>query len=149
MPKQSKLSRSPVKDSDFRALADFRYHIRRYLDLSDRAAMTSGVEPKQYQLLLAIRGLPPNIEPNVGAIAQSLHTRHNSTVELLNRAERNNFVTRERVGGRVFVRLTAHGERFLQKIVAGRLRDLRAAGPDLVHTLNQLMQQNRGNRRTP
>jgi len=136
-----------VKDSDFRALADFRYHIRRYLDLSDRSAIAAGVEPKQYQLLLAIRGLPPDIEPTVGNIAQSLHTRHNSTVELLDRAETNNFVTRERVGGRVFVQLTSRGERFLQRIVAGRLRDLRAAGPDLAQTLNKLMQQTSGDRK--
>jgi DNA-binding MarR family transcriptional regulator len=141
---RTKTKRRPkVKDSDFQALADFRYHIRRYLDLSDRAATASGVEPKQYQLLLAIRGLSRNIEPTVGNIASSLHTKHNSTVELLNRAEKNDFVTRQRVGGRVFVQLTPRGETFLQKIVTDRLRDLRAAGPDLVRTLQKLMQQAR------
>jgi DNA-binding MarR family transcriptional regulator len=131
--------KTAVKDADFRALADFRYYIRHYLDLSDRAATASGVEPKQYQLLLAIRGLPADIDPTVGNIAQSLHTRQNSTVELLNRAEQNDFIKRERVGGRVFVHITAKGERLLQKIVAGRMRNLRDAGPRLVQTLQKLV----------
>src|SRR2546422_6740046 len=100
-------------DSDYRALAEFRYHIRRYLDFSDQAAKAAGIEPRQYQLLLAIRGLPETIEPTVGALSQQLRSRHHSTVELINRAETNDLVKRSRAGAHVFVRLTRKGERVL------------------------------------
>ena len=64
-------SKRAAKESDYRALAEFRYHIGRYLDFSDQAARAAGIEPGQYQLLLAIRGLPKTVEPSVGALAQS------------------------------------------------------------------------------
>ena len=61
-----------VKDHDYRALAEFRYHIRRYLDSSDRAARAVGLKPKQYQLLLAIKGLSADTDPTVGILAEQL-----------------------------------------------------------------------------
>src|SRR2546422_10705052 len=106
---------TPVKDSDYRALAEFRYHIRHYLDFSDEVARMVGIEPKQYQLLLAIRGLPPDIEPTVGSLAQQLRIRHHSTVELINRTEMKDLVERTRSGSYVFVRLTRKGERLLER----------------------------------
>src|SRR5262245_2065992 len=95
--------------SYYRALAAFRYHIRKYLDFSDEAAKAIGLEPKQYQLLLAIKGLPDGSDPTVGTIAKQLHIRHHSAVELINRAERNGFVARKRVGNFVVVQLTIKG----------------------------------------
>ena len=78
-----KVAKSRAKDSKYRALAEFRYHIRKYLDFSDQAAKSAGLEPKQYQLLLAVRGLPDDAEPTVKALAHQLQTRHHSTVELI------------------------------------------------------------------
>src|SRR5207302_5890701 len=109
-----------AKESDYRALAEFRYHIGRYLDFSDQAAKAAGIEPRQYQLLLALRGLPKTVEPTVGALAQQLRSHHHSTVELINRAEANDLVKRLRVGTRVLVRLTRKGERILTQAVEQR-----------------------------
>ena len=103
----------PDREAEYRALADFRYHIRRYLDFSDQAAKKAGIESKQYQLLLAIRGLPEEIEPTVGTLAQRLGLRHHSSVELINRAEANQLVKRSRNGARVLVKLTDKGQRVL------------------------------------
>ena len=127
-----------AKESDYRALAEFRYHIGRYLDFSDQAAKAAGIEPRQYQLLLAIRGLPEDVEPTVGALAHQLRSRHHSTVELINRAEANDFVHRSRAGARVLVRLTGKGERVLTRAVEQRLEELRVAGPVLVKALRLL-----------
>jgi DNA-binding MarR family transcriptional regulator len=127
-----------AKDSDYRALAEFRYHIGQYLDFSDQAAKAAGIEPRQYQLLLAIRGLPEGIEPTVGALADQLRSRHHSTVELINRAEANDFVSRTRAGTRVLVELTDKGQRALARAVEQRLEELRVAGPVLVKALRQL-----------
>src|SRR5262245_44506229 len=95
-----------ITDSEYRALAEFRHHIRRYLDFSDQLAKKIGLEPKQYQLMLAIKGLPEDIEPTVGALARQLGIRHHSAVELADRAEKNGLVERIRTGTYVFVHLT-------------------------------------------
>lgn len=126
-------------DSRYRALAEFRYHIRQYLHFSDQAAKAAGLEPKQYQLLLAVRGLPDGVSPTVSALAHQLRTRHHSTVELVNRAERNGLVKRSRKGNYVMVRLTKQGERTLARVVDRRMKELRTAGPVLVKALQQLI----------
>jgi DNA-binding MarR family transcriptional regulator len=138
MSKKAAPAPAAVTDSDYRALAEFRYHIRRYLDFSDRAAKSAGIEPKQYQLLLAIKGLPPDVEATVGGLAERLHIRHHSSVELINRAAKNKFVERRRAGNHVFVQLTARGERVLLRAVQKRLQDLHTAGPILIDALKQL-----------
>ena len=135
-----------VQDIEYRALAEFRYHIRRYLDFSEQAAKRAGLEPKQYQLLLAIKGLPEDLEPTVGSLAQQLHTRHHSTVELINRAENNGLVERSRSGSYVLVQLTKRGERLLSRVVEQRLQELRVAGPTLVNALQQLITNDRRKR---
>jgi len=135
------------KESDYRALAEFRYHIGRYLDFSDQAARAAGIEPRQYQLLLAIRGLPKTVDPTVGALAQELRRHHHSTVELINRAEVNGLVKRSRVGTHVLVRLTRQGERVLTEAVEERLGELRVAGPVLVKALQQLTNTNHNSKR--
>jgi DNA-binding MarR family transcriptional regulator len=133
------VTRRTARDSDYRALAEFRFHIRRYLDFSDQAAKRAGMEPKQYQLLLAIRGLPEGREPTVGVIAHELHLRHHSAVELVDRAERNRLVKRVRSGTHVFVRLSRKGDRVLADAVEKRLHELQTAGPLLVKALQRLI----------
>jgi DNA-binding MarR family transcriptional regulator len=133
--------RQIVKDSEYRALSDFRQNIHDYLDFSDRTAKAAGIEPRQYQLLLAIKGLPTEVEPSVGALAERLRVRHHSAVELIDRAGRNGFVERERsANGRlVLVKLTAEGNRVLERAVAERLEELQSAGPVLVDALRRLL----------
>ncbi len=46
------------KTPDFKAMAELRYQIRRFLRFSENAAREAGIEPQQHQLLLAVRGLP-------------------------------------------------------------------------------------------
>jgi DNA-binding MarR family transcriptional regulator len=139
-------SKKTIKDHDYKALAEFRYHIRRYLDFSDRAAKEVGMEPKQYQLLLAIKGLPEETEPTVGILAEQLHLRHHSTVELINRAEGKQLVERSRIGTRVLVCLTKKGSGVLARAVEERLAELRSAGPVLVKALQGLINTRRSHK---
>ena len=140
--------RQRVRDSDYRALSDFRQNIHDYLDFSDHAAKAAGLEPRQYQLLLAIKGLPPDIEPAVGTLAARLRVRHHSAVELIDRAERNGFVARERSasGRHVLVQLTAKGAEALERAVAERLEELQSAGPVLVNALRRLLRSKKPRR---
>ncbi|PYR84290.1 MAG: MarR family transcriptional regulator, partial [Acidobacteria bacterium] len=81
---------------DYRALAEFRYELRRYLALSDHAARSVGLHPGQYRLLLMLKGLPDGIEPTIGNLAERLGLRHHSTVELVDRLEKRGLIHRER-----------------------------------------------------
>ena len=130
-----------ITTNDYRSLAAFRYHIRKYLNFSDSAARSAGLEPKQYELLLAVKGGPEGMTATVGVLAEQLNLRHHSTVELVNRAEGKGLVRRRRFSiGRsyVMVELTAKGNRALKKAVALRLKELRRAGPLLAKILSDL-----------
>jgi len=139
------VARHKISDSDYRALSDFRQNIHDYLDFSDKAAKAAGIEPRQYQLMLAIKGLPAEMEPAVGTLAARLRVRHHSAVELIDRTERNGFVARERsANGRyVLVQLTTKGAHTLERAVAARLEELQSAGPVLVNALRRLLHSKR------
>ena len=42
--------------AEYQALAQFRFLIRRYLNNSEKAARSVGLEPQQYMGMLALRG---------------------------------------------------------------------------------------------
>lgn len=137
-------TKTDIRLSDYIALSEFRYQIRRYLVLSDEAAKSAGLHPRQYQLLLALKGLPPEIEPTVGNLAARLQILHHSAVELISRSEKKGFIKRERSKQHrsyVFVRITRKGETVLRKLVTARRKELRTTGPILVKMLNSLTKQ--------
>lgn len=135
-----------VRSADYRALAEFRYHIRRFLNLSDRAASDAGLEPHQYQALLAIRGLPEGESITIRAVAEQMQLRHHSVVELIDRMAAHGMVRRMRstVDRReVLIGLSARGKKILQKLAQQRLAELQSSGPELVRALNRLVERTR------
>jgi DNA-binding MarR family transcriptional regulator len=82
--------------AEYQALAQFRFLIRRYLNNSEKAARSVGLEPQQYMGLLALRGLPETQEPTIRALAERLQIQHHSAVELVDRMERRGLFQRER-----------------------------------------------------
>ncbi|MCZ2076887.1 MAG: MarR family transcriptional regulator [Bryobacteraceae bacterium] len=131
---------------DYQALAEFRYQIRRFLQFSEHAARESGVEPRQHQALLAIRGMKPEKQPTIGEIATRLFLRHHSAVELVNRLEQGGLVVRERHsedGRQVLVRLTPAGERVLRRLSITHREELQVTGPELARALQRLTRRNR------
>src|ERR1700746_1162097 len=44
--------------SDYQSLAELRYQIRCFLAFSEQAARAAGLEPRQHQLMLGLKGLP-------------------------------------------------------------------------------------------
>ena len=61
-----------ISSSEFRALAELRYRIRLFLKEGDAAARISGLEPQQYLMLLAIRGLSPEQPSKIQTFAERL-----------------------------------------------------------------------------
>ncbi len=76
----------PLGDADYRALAAFRYALRRFLRFSETAAREAGLTPAQHQLLLAVRGFPGGRAPTVADLAERLQLRHHSAGERVARA---------------------------------------------------------------
>ncbi len=109
----------------FRRLAWFRYHLRRFLRYSERAARGSGVTPQQHQLLLGIAGFTGRGWATISELAEFLQERHNAVVGLVERAARRRLVRKEQgAHDRRFVRvhLTSRGKKVLEKLT-GRHRE--------------------------
>jgi DNA-binding MarR family transcriptional regulator len=123
-------------------MAELRYQIRRFLRFSETAARQAGLEPQQHQLLLAVRGLPADLKPTVGVLAERMQLQHHSTVELIDRLVDRGFLCRLRATDdrrQVLVKLTHDGEEFLKTLSLHHLQELRSAGPKFVTILQSLL----------
>ena len=128
--------------AEFRALAEFRYRIRIFLNGSEEAARKAGLEPQQYALMLALRGLPAGAEPSIRELAERMQLRHHSVVELVDRLERRQYLRRERSRSdrrQVILHLTARGEKILTRLAKQRILELRTAAPALVQSLTAVI----------
>lgn len=103
----------PLSDAGYRALARFRYALRRFQRFSETAARQAGLTPAQHQLLLAIRGHDEPDPPSVSDVAERLQLRLHSAGELVRRAEANGLLKRgvdPDDGRRTLLILTDEGE---------------------------------------
>jgi DNA-binding MarR family transcriptional regulator len=123
---------------DYRALAELRYQIRRFLSFSEHAARAAGMEPQQHQLLLAIKGLPPDRRPTIKALAERLCVQHHTVVALVDQVEARKLVRRKRNAAdrrEILLMLTPQGERILRGLSVQHRDQLRIVGPTLVEAL--------------
>jgi DNA-binding MarR family transcriptional regulator len=135
-----------ISSTEFRALAELRYRIRLFLKEGDAAARVAGLEPQQYLMLLAIRGLAPEVQPKIQTFAERLALKHHSAVELLDRLEQRGFVRRTRSKEdrrQVLVSLLPRGEKLLERVVQQRIGELRASGRELVKAIDALLRDGR------
>jgi DNA-binding MarR family transcriptional regulator len=136
------LKTSAKKGFDYRALAEFRYEVRRFQNLSEQAARAAGIEPQQYQALLAVKGLPASSNATVGVLAERLQIQHHSAVELVDRLEAHGLLkrTRSRTDRRqVLLRLTGRGEEILRQVALPHRAELRFSGHTILRALQTVM----------
>jgi len=129
-------------EPDYRSLAELRYQLRRFLRFSEKAARNAGLEPRQHQLMLALKGLPEGIRPRIGEVAERLQIQHHSAVELVNRLSRAGYVRRQRDTKdrrEVLLVLTAKGEQVLRQLSLDHKKELQVRGPELLRALQQVM----------
>ena len=134
---------------EYQALAEFRYQIRRFLHLSEEAATEAGVEPRQYQFLLALKGLIQQERVTIRDLAERMQLRHHSVVGLINRLVERKLIERRRGEHdrrQVYIHLTPKGEALLRKLALYHRGELQASGPALVEALHALMGVSRGDR---
>ncbi len=128
---------------DYRSLAEFRYHLRKFLHASEVRVLQDGLEPQQHQLLLAIKGLSVTGEDtSIAVLAQRLLLKHHSVVGLVDRLEEKGFVRRcrdEHDRRRVEVQLTDLGEATIAKLTAFHQRELNVLAPELIELLQSVI----------
>jgi DNA-binding MarR family transcriptional regulator len=96
---------------------------------SEDAAHDAGVTPALHQLLLVVRGHSSAEGPTIGEVAEMLHIRHHSVVELAQRAEAAGLVVRvrdEQDMRRLRLRLTNQGHLNLDALTRQHLPRIEA-----------------------
>lgn len=134
-------------ESNYRSLAEFRYQIRLFIADSDETARFAGLEPEQFQLLLAVRGMPQGSSATIQRLASRLLVRHNTAVERIDRLVRMGLLRRahSRTDHRVvFVELSVRGKRIVEKLAQKRVRELRRNGHELIAALTKVISSARG-----
>ena len=127
--------------SEYRKLEEFRFQIRRFLAFSEKAARDSGIEPHQHQALLALMATPAQALPTIGHLAERLLLKHHSAVELVDRMQMLDLVTREanpEDARQVLVKLTTKGRRILHRLSLGHRVELEETGPRLAAALRAI-----------
>jgi DNA-binding MarR family transcriptional regulator len=130
-----------VSEERLRSLADFRYEMRKFLSFSEMASERRGIGAQQYQLMQVIAAMPDGRQPSISYLAERMILRHNSTVELVDRAERAGLVRREHDEKdlrRSLVLLTAQGRELLEQLVAEHLTELAPKSEHLIEALRRL-----------
>jgi DNA-binding MarR family transcriptional regulator len=145
-----------LTENEFRSLAELRYQIRKFIQDGDTTAREVGLEPQQYLLLLALRGLPPASEASIRTMAERMSLQHHSAVELVDRMEQHGYVKRTRSlkdRRQVLVSIEPRGEKLLQKVARKRVIELRSTGYALVRAISALLEARanpvRGKRKYP
>lgn len=122
-------------------LAEFRYELRGFLSFSETVSERCGIQAQQYQLLQVIGSLPAGQQPSISYLAERMILRHNSTVELVDRAERAGLVRRCDDTGdarRSLISLTDHGFAILRHLAGEHLRELSERRERLMAALTEL-----------
>jgi DNA-binding MarR family transcriptional regulator len=124
-------------------LAEFRYRLRTFLSFSEAASERQGIQAQQYQLMQVIAALPPTEQASITYLADRMVLRHNSTVELVDRAEKAGLVARHndaRDLRRSLVQLTPKGASILHGLIIEHMAEVRRISDNLIQALQALQE---------
>ncbi len=136
----------PLQESEYLALAEFRYQLRRFLRHMEGQVREVGIHPQQWQLVLAVKGLPKGQMATISQLAERMQLNHNSMVELVDRCEEHGLVRRTRLGSdrrQVTLSITPEGESLLRRLGSASRQELRNVGPMLVESVLKLTREAR------
>jgi len=135
-PKQKALTKT-----EFEALSEFRFQIRRFERFSEDIVQSAGITPLQYLLLLHIKGYPGRTYATVGELATRLQAKPHGVVALVTRCEEHGFVERRASAEdrrRVEIHLLPAGDALLAHLAALHRAELQTlAGVFNVPSINR------------
>lgn len=141
---------SSIRPERLGELAEFRYRLRRFLGFSETAAEKAGISAQQYQLLQVVATVPEDRGCSITYIAERMLLRHNSAVELVDRAVKSSLVRRvadEADHRRSLVELTERGSRLLVTLAEAHLQEIDEEGLELLQALQQLVSHRQAGKR--
>ena len=121
----------PLTKTEFEALSEFRFQIRRFERFSEDVVQSAGITPLQYLLLLHVKGYPGRHFATVGELAHRLQAKPHGVVALVTRCEEHGFVERRqsRADGRIVeIHLLPPGERLLAHLAELHRTELQSLG---------------------
>lgn len=128
-----------LSEADYEALLAFRTALRRFNSWSEAQAKKVGLTHAQHQLLLAVKGHAGPDAPTITDVADYLLLRHHSAVELVDRVQAADLLTRTRDGNDariVRLALTEKGEECIAQLTELHLAELRQLAPLLEHVVD-------------
>src|SRR5436190_12711338 len=105
----------PLHSDDYSHLAEFRYLLRRFLRFSkDFLRINAGLNPEQYEALLAIKAFSSASGVTISELSERLQVKHHSAVNIVDRLVEGKLITRKAGEGdrrHRHLELTAKGEK--------------------------------------
>ena len=142
-------ARSRLPEPDYAALARFRHLVRRFLAFSEQAARKAGLSPEHHQILLALKGLPPDSLPTVGAVAWQLQLETGTVGRRIRRMAARKIL--RRLPHRLdpeddLIEVAPRGEALLRNLSMAHRDELRRLAPQLLPALAELLHPDRQGR---
>jgi DNA-binding MarR family transcriptional regulator len=131
-----------ISPSEYQSLSEFRHQLAGFLRRRRQAAEAVGLEAQQYELLLAIKGLPQGKQPTIKQIAEQLQIQHHSAVELASRLAKRGLLRRDRSSAdrrSVLLSITKPGEKLVEEIVQFSFVQLQEEAPALLRSLGRIL----------
>lgn len=141
---------APLATPDYATLAALRHTLRRFLHFSESAAGAAGLSAQHYQAMLVLRAGAGSERLAINDLARQLLIKHNSAVGLVDRLMAQGLVMRRRSSAdrrMVHLRLTAKGNRLLERLAGVHRRELERIGPDLRKLLRNVLRATGARRR--
>jgi DNA-binding MarR family transcriptional regulator len=128
-----------ISESDYAALADFRFAVRRFLHFSEEQAARAGLSPQQHQALLAMRAADADM--TVGELAERLLLKPHSASGLVDRLHALGLADRRESPDdrrRTLIHLTAKAKQLLERLTEAHRDELVRMRPLLGSLLDRL-----------
>ena len=133
---------SPLHPDDYQALAEFRYLLRKFLRFSkDFLRTTAGLNPEQYEALLAIKRFDALVGLTISQLSERLQIKHHSAVNIVDRLVERKLVTRaagETDRRQRHVQLTSKGEKLIDELAIVHRNEMRLRSADMIKALERL-----------
>lgn len=123
-------------------LAEISYHVVCLRSLGYRTAREQGLAPREYELLLAVKAMPPETRRGISEVADWLNMQHHGVVELATRLQRRGLLRRyhdQEDGRHARLALTPQGARVLRELVGRENARLRNFAGEAVSTLQRIV----------
>lgn len=127
---------------DYEALAQLRYLGRKFLRFSkDFLRSKCGLNPEQYEALLAIKAFPDN-KLTIAQLSERLQVRHHSAINIVDRLSARKLITRKAAEPdrrARYVELTAEGGSLIEELALTHHRELCERSDEMIEALKRIL----------